>query len=197
MYKLIKPHRQYEQDFRRMCRECLTAAKPDYGDWDADFAGYLTNGVLDDFEKNVVQPLLDVETGPLAQFWHVPTAQWWLVDDQNHFMGFTDIRYQLIDCNKGWGGHMGLFLRPSARGKGIGKQLLRLALDKAHFLNLPRICICCNQKNIPMNKIILSILSEYGGVQMENGSYKGDPTNCYMLNTHVSFHPVKISPLSE
>lgn len=181
--RLIKPHADYASDFRQMCLECTTAPKPDYSGWDNDFANYLKSDKLEAFEDKIIAPLLDVKKGPLAQYWNVPTEQFWLIDEQNHFLGFTDIRHELITQNENQGGNIGLFLRPSVRGQGISKNLLRLALAQGTTLGLTKALICCHPNNTPSQKIIESVLQEVGGKALPDGFHKDVMSKRFLLNT--------------
>ena len=60
-------------------------------------------------------------------------------------------------------GHIGCGIRPSERGKGIGTQMLALAIEKSKKLGINRILICCDKENIASARTII----KNGGV-LEN-----------------------------
>ncbi len=86
----------------------------------------------------------------------VPHTVFWLTDG-DEYLGRLDIRHHLND-RSGWlkrvGGHIGYDIRPTQRGKGYGKLILQLGLEKARELGLENVLMTCDVTNGPSNKII-------------------------------------------
>src|SRR3989344_4260430 len=66
----------------------------------------------------------------------VPQTKYWLVGGDRKFIGEISIRHRLNKKLMNFGGHIGYWVRPSERGRGYGKLMLRLALPKARRLGI-------------------------------------------------------------
>jgi predicted acetyltransferase len=77
----------------------------------------------------------------------------WLVDGSN-VLGLVSIRHRLTKGLRAFGGHIGYVIRPSARRKGYGTRILKLALSKARQLRLKRVLLTCSPYNVGSRKII-------------------------------------------
>ena len=72
-------------------------------------------------------------------------------------VGVVDIRHHIEHpILREWGGHIGYSVRPGERGKGYGRQLLRLALPRCRELGLARVLVTCNTDNIASERVILA-----------------------------------------
>lgn len=91
---------------------------------------------------------------------YVPGTIMWLID-QNEFIGQVSIRHQLTEYLKLYGGHIGYFIRPSARKKGYGSAILRLSIQEAHKLGIEEILLTCDTTNLASRKIIESCGGEF------------------------------------
>lgn len=181
MLTLVKPDSKYKDDFKEMCHECVQCSAVDYGGWDKRFKEMYSNQNFDNFESEVVQPLLDIQNGSLAQYWHVPTEQLWCVNEQDCFIGFVDIRYKMVVGNETTGGNLGLFLRPSCREKGLGKQVLDLAIAYAAQKEIDSLLVCCHDKNIASRKTIEVAISKHGGHRLLNACTNNMIRNRYLI----------------
>lgn len=92
----------------------------------------------------------------------VPETFWWLVEE-NEFIGVVSVRHELNENLLKVGGHIGYAIRPSKRGMGYGKLILKLVLEKARGLGLRRVLVTCDSDNIGSKKII-----EANGGVLEN-----------------------------
>jgi predicted acetyltransferase len=90
----------------------------------------------------------------------VPHSTGWLVRDGVEVVGVANIRHSLTPALRREGGNIGYCIRPSARGCGMGNELLRAALDRARALGLWEALLTCGKDNIPSAKMIL----RHGGV---------------------------------
>ena len=55
-----------------------------------------------------------------------------------------------------WGGHCGYSVRPSERGKGYAKEMLRLNILNAAKLGIGRMLVICDDENKASEKTILA-----------------------------------------
>lgn len=92
----------------------------------------------------------------------VPETFWWLVDG-DEYIGRVSIRHELTDKLLRHGGHIGYDIRPSKRGRGYGRLILKLALEKARAMGLRRVLITCHSDNPASRKIV-----EANGGVLEN-----------------------------
>jgi predicted acetyltransferase len=57
----------------------------------------------------------------------VPQTVFWALDDDGEAVGIVRLRHYLNDNLRVHGGHIGYYVRRDQRGKGYGKEMLRLA----------------------------------------------------------------------
>lgn len=77
--------------------------------------------------------------------------------DDNKIVGVIDLRHHINHPILGtWGGHCGCSVRPSERGKGYAKEMLRLNILNAKELGIPRLLITCDVTNKASEKTILA-----------------------------------------
>ncbi len=93
----------------------------------------------------------------------VPATTFLAVNENDDVVGMIDIRHRLNDCLMNFGGHIGYSVIKSQRQKGIATKMLALALDQCTKLNIFKVLITCDKKNIASAKTI----TNNGGV-LEN-----------------------------
>ena len=77
--------------------------------------------------------------------------------EDNRIVGVIDLRHHIDHPILGtWGGHCGYTVRPSERGKGYAKEMLRLNLRNARELGISRMLVTCNPGNAASEKTILA-----------------------------------------
>ncbi len=75
----------------------------------------------------------------------------------NKIVGIIDLRHHINHPILGtWGGHCGYSVRPSERGKGYAKEMLRLNIENAKKLGITKLLITCDTANIASEKTILA-----------------------------------------
>lgn len=87
--------------------------------------------------------------------WLVPNTTFWLVEG-NQILGCSHFRHYLNAQLEKAGGHIGLGIRPSARGKGLGKILLNATINKAVKMGVEKIHIHCYGDNMGSRRMIES-----------------------------------------
>lgn len=70
----------------------------------------------------------------------------WLIED-SEIIGVTNIRHHLNDVIKHCGGHIGLSIKPSHRGTGLGKKLMQLSIERLFSLGVNEVHIHCYKHN--------------------------------------------------
>lgn len=74
----------------------------------------------------------------------------------NRIVGIIDLRHHIDHPILGtWGGHCGYSVRPSERGKGYAKEMLRLNIQNARTLGIEKMLITCDVDNTASEKTIL------------------------------------------
>lgn len=75
----------------------------------------------------------------------------------NKVVGIIDLRHHINHPILGtWGGHCGYSVRPSERGKGYAKKMLRLNIQNAREMGIEKLLITCNVENEASEKTILA-----------------------------------------
>ena len=86
----------------------------------------------------------------------VPATVWWIDDDEvpDRILGSIQLRHELNDYLLEEGGHIGFGVRPSARGRGVATEALRLVLDRAQWIGLDRVLVTCDDDN-PASRAVI------------------------------------------
>ena len=103
----------------------------------------------------------------------VPASTYFVLDkERNIIVGACNIRHYLNDYLKRGGGHIGDGVRPSERRKGIGTEIIRLALLKCKEMGLDRVLISCDRNNEGSRKTILNNGGVFESeVEIEEGTF--------------------------
>jgi len=116
----------------------------------------------------LVDQIKDYSKGVNLKAGFVPESTFWLVEG-DEYIGRVSIRHELNENLMRTGGNIGYDIRPSKRGMGYGKEILRLGLEKAKELGLKKVLVTCSVWNPASKKII----EDNGGI-FEN-EVKGGP----------------------
>lgn len=106
--------------------------------------------------SRLITLLNDYSNGINLPNWLVPNSTYWLVDG-NDIVGCSHLRHRLNAQLELAGGHIGLGVRPSARGQGIGRTLMNLTLEKAKHKGINPVHIHCYSSNEASKKLIESV----------------------------------------
>ena len=72
-------------------------------------------------------------------------------------VGVIDLRHHINHPILGtWGGHCGYSVRPTERGKGYAKEMLRLNIQHAKAMGIDKLLVTCNVRNKASEKAILA-----------------------------------------
>ena len=87
--------------------------------------------------------------------WKVGSTTYWLYADGIP-VGFGKLRHELTEGLRKVGGHIGYGIAPQYRGKGYGKELLRLLLAEAQKRGIDRVLITVHADNEASRKVALA-----------------------------------------
>ena len=85
----------------------------------------------------------------------VPSATYWLVAG-TELLGVSNLRLMLNTRLREHGGHIGLGVRPSQRGRGLGKLLLKMTLDEGRKHGITRFHLHCHKHNSRSARMIVA-----------------------------------------
>ncbi len=142
--QLVQPSAQFELSYRKYIEELGNEERyPFPMDFPhEDFPALLTK--LRNFELGI-----DLPEGFIA------SSTYWLVEG-NELVGVSNLRHELTPSLRHAGGHIGLGIRPSCRGKGLGKLLLAQTLIKAREKGITDVHIHCYKGNGPSAGMIIA-----------------------------------------
>lgn len=142
--QLVLPNPEYEKSYREYILELGDEERYPFPlDFDhSDFPELLAK--LDSFRKGI-----DLPEG------YVPATTYWLVEG-NELLGVSNLRHFLNDRIRRAGGHIGLGVRPSRRGKGLGSLLLKLTLEKALERGILAVHVHCHKHNVASSRMIIA-----------------------------------------
>jgi predicted acetyltransferase len=110
---------------------------------------------FDDFEALLAR-LRDESNGIGLPEGFVPHSTFWLVRDGEEIVGVSNLRHRLTPFLLREGGNIGYGIRPSARRKGYGREILKMTLPEARSLGLARVLVTCGKSNLGSVRIILA-----------------------------------------
>jgi predicted acetyltransferase len=141
--ELVSPRLAFEDSYREYIRELADEARYPFP---LEFEH-------DDFPA-LLRRLDNLERGVGVPEGFVPSSTYWLIDGA-HLVGVSNLRHTLNDKLRHCGGHIGLGLRPSRRGRGLGSELLALTIKKAKERGIGEIHVHCYKRNTPSARMIL------------------------------------------
>jgi predicted acetyltransferase len=160
---LTPPHPRYHRSYLDAIDETGDAHRDGDGDWEmaADpatgFEGYsFTRESLEDpeiFARLVTRRLAEEQPGTPRPEGRVPCTFRWLVDGDT-YLGSVAVRHELTPFLLREGGHIGYFVRPSARRRGHATQMLAESLVIAHDLGIDPVLVTCDEDNVGSRTVI-------------------------------------------
>jgi predicted acetyltransferase len=87
--------------------------------------------------------------------WVVSSTFFAVRENDGRIVGMIDIRHELNDFMRNYGGHIGYGVRPSERKKGYATQMLQLALEYCRQLGLDKVMVSCNKDNTASRQTIV------------------------------------------
>lgn len=151
--RLLKPTIKYEKDIIKFREELMNANDND-NDSFAGCGGLKRCTTVKEWLTNLSMRE-NVETCPeecVTSNTYIAVRSY-----DNRIVGIIDLRHHINHPILGlWGGHIGYSVRPTERGKGYAKEMLRLNLENCRSRNLERVMITCSNDNIASEKTILA-----------------------------------------
>ena len=141
--RLVKPSKKYQESYDRYIKELGCEERYPFPlDFDySNFDAYLSK--IDDFTKGK-----DLPKG------YVQSSTLWLILN-NEIVGVTNLRHRLNPSLKQCGGHIGLSIKPSDRGKNLGKALMEMSINYlSNNLGVKTIHIHCHKSNAASSNTI-------------------------------------------
>ena len=142
--KLIEPMVELKSEFLAMIEEFEAEG--------SDIINGIGSIDKDDFNDSVRRAKDHACGIGLPEGW-VPASTYWLIC-KNRITGTCNLRHQLNDFLRNYGGHIGYSICPTQRNKGYGTKLLAFALEKARALGIKQVLVTCSDDNIPSARII-------------------------------------------
>ena len=144
--QLVPPTAEYADSYRALVAEFNAANEGlipfTLGFANEDFADYLRR-----------LELCAQGMGPAAGF--VPHSTWWLVSDGD-VVAVSNLRHHATAALLREGGHIGYGVRPSSRGRGFGREVLRYTLQRARAIGLHNVLLTCRSDNVASIRTILA-----------------------------------------
>jgi predicted acetyltransferase len=76
------------------------------------------------------------------------------LEEGGELLGVVNLRHTLSEFLRTYGGHIGYTVRPAARRRGVGRRLLRVALEEGGRLGIERFVLTCSPSNVGSRRII-------------------------------------------
>ena len=131
--------------------------EPSYGAYIQELGAEVRYPFPLDFEHKDFGALLrrldDFANGRNLPAGFVPSSTYWLVEG-GEILGVSNLRHHLNDRIRHCGGHIGLGVRPSYRGRGFGNLLLALTIQEARKQGIGQLHIHCHKSNTASARMI-------------------------------------------
>lgn len=145
MYKLVKPNLDHKAKYL------------DYlDDWGDQSMTPLTSDIKDMTYEDLLTYFYQAEHDINLPRGYVPDSNYFFVDEHNEIFGFVNIRHYLNDILLKIRGHIAYGIRPSKRGMGLSKIMLKLALEEAKEKGIHRVLMVCDKSNVASAKAIIA-----------------------------------------
>ncbi len=131
--------------------EGLDAFLEEVGEGENGFGG--TDYVQGELTK-YLQRLVDSGEGKGLRPELVAQSTYWFLDHEGSPVGMCRMRHSLTPKLEQKGGHIGFYVRPSARGNGYAKAMLAASLREAKNMRITRVLITTDSINVPSIRVI-------------------------------------------
>ena len=108
-----------------------------------------------EYKNWLIKKKQESELDGIVDGWKVPSTTYWLYADGVP-VGFSKLRHCLTDALQKVGGHIGYGIAPQFRGKGYGKELLRLLIGKAYDIGIARVLVTIRLDNKASQAVALA-----------------------------------------
>lgn len=175
--ELIESTLDYAKDIWQFRQEVLERD----ADNENQFAGCLSLDTCSSAEEWIAICRLRISENTCRQTGaDVPSDTYFAIrKSDNRLVGVIDLRHHINHPILGtWGGHCGYTVRPSERGNGYAKDMLRLNIQNAKKLGIPKILITCHSDNLASEKTVIA----NGGIFEKIMEVDGTEIKRYWIN---------------
>lgn len=109
--------------------------------------------------------------------------------NDNKIIGTINVRWNLTEKVKQFGGNIGYGIRPTERRKGYNKMNLYLGLIEAKKIGLDKVMLDCDVENLGSSKTMESLGGKLEGTEID--PYDGILTSVYWINVDESLGKYK------
>lgn len=141
---MITPSLEYEASYRDYIRELADEVRHPFP-LDLDH---------EDFPA-LLDRMADLEAGRNLPAGLVPSSTYWLVESQE-IIAVSNLRHELNEEILRCGGHIGLGVRPSRRGEGLGTELMGLTIAAARRRGIEDVHVHCYASNAASARMIMA-----------------------------------------
>ena len=143
--ELIKPEKKYLQSYYEACIET----------WGHVHDSYILHNPneYDDWKNHIFEDYENKERGVNLPQGFVPSITYWVVEGEE-YIGTINIRPNLSEHLKEYGGHVGFMIRQRYRQQGYGKKLGEIILSQMNRMGINEILMTCEETNIASKKIL-------------------------------------------
>ena len=142
--EFVLPSKTYQQSYREYIEEL----------GDEERYPFPLSFEHEDFDA-LLAKLDDFASGRNIPEGYVPSTTLWLVEGEQ-LLGVANLRHYLNARIEESGGHIGLGVRPAYRGKGLGKHLMKLAIETLNGMGVNQVHIHCYKDNLPSARAIVA-----------------------------------------
>lgn len=148
MIKLIKPNKEYYNEYKDMMDEWNME-----GSRITPWPLHLKYHTEEYFEEMLAR-VEEVERGENLDGYAASTTYWLYEDENNKILGASNLRHYLTERGLKYWGHIGYGIRPSERRKGYATELLILTLNEAMKKGINKVLLGAYTGNIGSWKVM-------------------------------------------
>ena len=142
---IIKPEKKYLQSYYEACVETWGHVHDSYIMHNPSEFKSWKQTIFDDYKNQ--------ENGINLPEGFVSSQTYWLTEN-DEYVGTINIRPELNDRLKEYGGHAGFFIRVKYRNQGYAKKAGKWILSKLNELNVKEAIMTCEETNTQSQKVL-------------------------------------------
>ena len=153
--ELVEPQIKYAEDIWKFRKEILECDVEN----EDQFAGCLSLDVSKSAEEWIEMCCMrSIKANCKQTGVDVPSNTYFAIrKSDDKLVGVIDLRHHLNHpVLETWGGHCGYSVRPSERGKGYAKEMLRLNIKNARAMGITKLLVTCDIRNKASEKTIIA-----------------------------------------